>query len=527
MELLDLLQSPYSQENQKRIMKLIKKIKKKDYEKKIGVAQYLSWCCYFKNLEAVKYLLKKGSDVNQRSHKSFTPIHWACEKNAVEIVEFILDKYKPNLLLENENKENSFFKICDGIMDVGILEKAVKMEETDFFRNTCKKISTKGQSLASCCLQCLRNNDLSEEEVESIIMGKLNFVFEHGADPLLIHNIEGNNLNLMDFINNNNFIGKYPGLAERLVDYFIDKGITGKIEGKDSRLLYQFAYRGNISIVKSLLKIGYNVDKSYNSQTPLCVAVKNENFEIAQLLLKDPNIDIEKKNKDGFDAIYYAIHTEFKELIFDILERIDLNVIYKNGFESYDFTIPENFNLLHLACYKKNIPLIIYLLEKDFKLDDKDKCSISPIDILAIRDPDNSLLDFINQSPTKFETYAKNKKAGKIYEEKECPICLDVLDEDISTLKCGHVFHTRCIFYLFEQGKCPICREPIKINYKVGKLLDKKLLKSLSRTKKRPVSRTKSLSLSRRRTRKISNNSSIASPSRNNLRITKRNTLSI
>ena len=91
--------------------------------------------------------------------------------------------------------------------------------------------------------------------------------------------------------------------------------------------------------------------------------------------------------------------------------------------------------IFFVACYKKNIPLIIYLLEKDFKLDDKGKCSISPIDILAIRDPDNSLLDFINQSPTKFETYAKNKKAGKIFEENECPICLEVLDEDISTLK--------------------------------------------------------------------------------------------
>ena len=314
--------------------------------KRIGVAQYLSWCCYFKNFEAVKYLLKKGSDVNQRSHKSFTPIQWACEKNSLEIVELILDKYTPNLLLENDYKENSFFKICDGIMDLDILEKAVKKQETEYFISTCEKISTKGQSLASCCLQCVRNTDLSEEDVENIIMGKLNYVFEHGCDPLLIHNIEGNNLNLMDFINNNNFIGKYPGVAERLVNYFLDKGITGEIEGKDSRLLYQFAYRGNISVVKSLLKIGYDVNKSFDSQTPLCVAVKNENFEIAQLLLAHPDINIEKKNKDGFDAIYYAIHSEFKELIFDIIERIDLNVIYKNGFESYDFTIPENFNLL-------------------------------------------------------------------------------------------------------------------------------------------------------------------------------------
>ena len=64
----------------------------------------------------------------------------------------------------------------------------------------------------------------------------------------------------------------------------------------------------------------------------------------------------------------------------------------------------------------------LYLLEKGFKLEDKGSCSMSPLEILAIKDPDNNLLNFLNQSPTKFEKYAKNKKSGKVFEQAECPI---------------------------------------------------------------------------------------------------------
>ena len=39
----------------------------------------------------------------------------------------------------------------------------------------------------------------------------------------------------------------------------------------------------------------------------------------------------------------------------------------------------------------------------------------------------------MNQSPLKFEKYVKNK-SGKVFEERECPICLEELDEDITSL---------------------------------------------------------------------------------------------
>ena len=65
---------------------------------------------------------------------------------------------------------------------------------------------------------------------------------------------------------------------------------------------------------------------------------------------------------------------------------------------------------------------------------------------------------------------------------------------------------------------------PIKINYKVGKLLDKKLLKSLSRTKKDQFLEQNLFQEEEQEKYQIILRLRVK---RNNLRINKRNTLSI
>ena len=139
----------------------------------------------------------------------------------------------------------------------------------------------------------------------------------------------------MDFINNNNLINKYRELSEKLIDFFIDLGVTGDIEGEDSTLFYQYCYRGNISVVNKLIRLGYNVNNSYNSTALL---VKNENFEVAGLLIETPNIDL-KKDKNGFDATFYAMNTDFTEFILELLEKVDIKKTYKNEVENHDLLI--------------------------------------------------------------------------------------------------------------------------------------------------------------------------------------------
>ena len=51
-------------------------------------------------------------------------------------------------------------------------------------------------------------------------------------------------------------------------------------------------------------------------------------------------------------------------------------------------------------------------------------------------------------------------KLKKEFENNECIICLDemVIGEYIKTLKCGHIYHNKCINEWFNIKKiCPIC----------------------------------------------------------------------
>jgi hypothetical protein len=49
------------------------------------------------------------------------------------------------------------------------------------------------------------------------------------------------------------------------------------------------------------------------------------------------------------------------------------------------------------------------------------------------------------------------------YEQSECSICLESLNQNIKVLECEHVFHIKCISLATEyRDKCPLCRHKIK-----------------------------------------------------------------
>ena len=55
-----------------------------------------------------------------------------------------------------------------------------------------------------------------------------------------------------------------------------------------------------------------------------------------------------------------------------------------------------------------------------------------------------------------------------------CSIChedIDFIDEEVSVLNCGHLFHQRCLKRWFEnKSTCPECRKSVAANNFVQKL---------------------------------------------------------
>ena len=84
------------------------------------------------------------------------------------------------------------------------------------------------------------------------------------------------------------------------------------------------------------------------------------------------------------------------------------------------------------------------------------------IDRLCIdRNKDNNK-NILEKEPDICEYTVEEKLKGY-----ECIICLEELnkDETISIIKCGHLYHTTCIYTWFlKKRTCPICDELLEID---------------------------------------------------------------
>ena len=49
--------------------------------------------------------------------------------------------------------------------------------------------------------------------------------------------------------------------------------------------------------------------------------------------------------------------------------------------------------------------------------------------------------------------------------QEECAICLDKINDNISLLKCSHIFHGKCLDKWYNKT-CPICRKEITTTWK-------------------------------------------------------------
>ena len=62
-----------------------------------------------------------------------------------------------------------------------------------------------------------------------------------------------------------------------------------------------------------------------------------------------------------------------------------------------------------------------------------------------------------------YPVHIKSLILEKYRDKEDCPICLVLLNNDISITLCGHVFHQECLKSALDvKKKCPCCREIIQ-----------------------------------------------------------------
>jgi len=85
----------------------------------------LHYACMFNNIELVRYLIERGSDVNKVNNYDYTPLHIACELNCDEIIKILLENSAdPNIL--NTDSENPLMLYVKDGKNLSIIELLIE-----------------------------------------------------------------------------------------------------------------------------------------------------------------------------------------------------------------------------------------------------------------------------------------------------------------------------------------------------------------------------------------------------------------
>uniref|UniRef100_A0A914C8J6 RING-type domain-containing protein n=1 Tax=Acrobeloides nanus TaxID=290746 RepID=A0A914C8J6_9BILA len=73
----------------------------------------------------------------------------------------------------------------------------------------------------------------------------------------------------------------------------------------------------------------------------------------------------------------------------------------------------------------------------------------------------------------------------------ECAICIEPLEDDISTTRCGHIAHTDCLLiWILQAGTCPTCRQPALESDLIRLYVDFRSVTNISENKRELYKRT-------------------------------------
>ena len=186
----------------------------------------------------------------------------------------------------------------------------------------------------------------------------------------------------------------------------------------DGVSLHTACYCGNLSMVKTLIECGASVDdKDFNGNTSLHLAVKNGNYQIAQLLLKDFKSNTSVKDKYAMSLLHTACENGNLRMV-ELLIYYGADFNEKNGHSKTPLAVaiendhssivsallsefgcdPNDRVSLHTACVHGNLSMVKTLIEHGASVDDKD-CDeqYTPLQLALTNHHDNIVSALISE----------------------------------------------------------------------------------------------------------------------------------
>ncbi|MHB9146875.1 MAG: ankyrin repeat domain-containing protein [Candidatus Amoebophilus sp.] len=280
------------------------------------------------NLEAVKYLLEKGADIQAKDIHRRTPLHCACEKGDLELVKYLLLEKGANIHATDEEGGTPLLCACDkGHLEVVkyLVEKGADVNDKEDNDNT---------SLHYAAWQ-------GHLEV-------VKYLVEKGAD-----------IHTTDQYRDTPLLCACDNDQLEVVKYLIEKGADVNAKGQYGQTTLHWACRqGYLEAVKYLVEKGANIHATDNSgNTPLNWACRQGYLEAVKYLVeKGADVNAKTKWVTEFEYEYGYSEHEYVE-------------------DKYDYTP------LLCACENDHLEVVKYLIEKGADINAKNQKGETPINI--------------------------------------------------------------------------------------------------------------------------------------------------
>lgn len=331
-------------------------------------ADTLLQACKINQKRSVQAILKRGGiDVNEQDEECGTPLIYACQNNALEIVKMLLDNgANPNIGNQKNITPLHFSAALGAVPIVNLLVKAgadvnctdnngitplmymVIKEKTaaalGFIKNpevdvrikdnagrtaAMYAVCVKQQQLAKALLP-LMGTDTDDADIEGFTM--LHYACQYGQVEIVKLLLEKNQVENqveenLGSVNRASNVGETPlMMAARASNLVIVKLLLAAGAAADCSnrkgvtALHLAAILGNVPLGKVLLAAGACIDaKTLEGQTPLMYAVIKGKSDFAQMLILE-NADVNAADNLQGNALSYAIQAELPQTVELLLE---------------------------------------------------------------------------------------------------------------------------------------------------------------------------------------------------------------
>ncbi|MDD3005420.1 ankyrin repeat domain-containing protein [Flavobacterium sp.] len=361
---------------------------------------YLHWAATKGNVELIKYLVSKKSDINRTDDKGAIPIAYAASNGQVnpEVYE-IFFKAGNNPKQKFKNGANLLHLAIFNDKDLKLAEylskKGLSLNDTDDLGNSTFNYAAKSGDVK--LLSNLLQKGVKYDGRALIIASQGTRALSSGLDTYkyLVEDLKLDPNSLGD--NGENVLHnlfKKPK-QEEIISYFIERGTDINHIDNEKNTVLMSAAKGSLEYVKLYFHKMNNINtKSINGQTALSIAVEGGSSDMVDFLLKN-KADIMEVDKNGNNLVASWIES-YKPLKKDQKDEFKLKYeLLRNA--GLNFLAPQrNGNTLyHLAVAKNNLDLVKQISMLGANINAKNAEGMTALHKMALIAKDDQILKFL------------------------------------------------------------------------------------------------------------------------------------